>query len=298
MIAVDPKTLEIHSDHAAVPEMSPEEYGPFLDSIREHGVRTPLERIPGTLVIVDGRTRHRAAVEAGLPLVPVQDAALAEGESPKLYMLRSAALRRHLTPSQRAIIAAEMEGLKHGGKRGKGQDAARQVEPTVTREEAAASAGVSVRSTARARQVLDKGTPAEVEAVRTGKAKVMTVAREIDRREEAAKEPAPVVDAEGNAIPEALVAVFSGRWLEEIIEELDSLIVDGVQDVATRIEANEVHKRLDKTRIAKHLAAAVAALHEAHSLAVAGRPHSVCECQGGCKKCKGDGYRTMGDVGA
>ncbi len=298
MIAIDPRKLEIHPDHASVPEMPAEEYVPFLHSIREHGVRTPLERIPGTNVIIDGRTRHKAAVEAGLPLVPVQDAALAEGESPKLYMLRSAALRRHLTPSQRAVIAAEMEGLKHGGRRGKGQDAPGHLDPTVTREEAAAATGVSVRSTARARQVLDKGTPEEVEAVRKGKTTVKAAAREIDRREQLILPPPAAVDANDNEVPDRLAAVFSGRWLEEIIEELDSLIVDGVQDVATRIEANTVHVRLEKDKIAKHLASAVGSLHEAHTLAKASRPHSACGCDGGCKACRQTGYLTFGDVEA
>src|SRR5262249_44720623 len=83
-------------------------YAGFLADVQARGVKVPLELIPGTQTVIDGRTRLRAAREAGLKSVPVVDADL-NGEGPTVYMLRAAVSRRHLSSSQRAALAVEIE---------------------------------------------------------------------------------------------------------------------------------------------------------------------------------------------
>jgi hypothetical protein len=68
------------------------------------GIKVPLEIIAdGT--VVDGRHRLRAAIELGMQEVPVMDAPLGS-DTPEVYMLKAAVLRRHLTKDQSATLAA------------------------------------------------------------------------------------------------------------------------------------------------------------------------------------------------
>src|SRR5262245_25036579 len=100
------QTLSLHPDAGKVPEMSADPYPAFLADVQARGVLQPLELLPGTQTVLDGRTRLRAATEAGLTTVPVTEAAL-NGESPVIYMIRAAVTRRHLTSAQLATLAVE-----------------------------------------------------------------------------------------------------------------------------------------------------------------------------------------------
>lgn len=102
-------TLSLHPEAALVPEMPPDQYEPFLADVKVRGVLKPIEVIPGTKTVIEGRTRLKAATDAGLPSVPVVDADIAAGDTPVMYMLRAALLRRHLTSGQAAALAVEIE---------------------------------------------------------------------------------------------------------------------------------------------------------------------------------------------
>jgi hypothetical protein len=106
---VRPETLTLHKEAGRVPEMPAEQWRTFLQSVRAHGVREPLRLLPGTSTVLDGRHRLKAAKVAGLPEVPVVDAPVGPDESPLLYLLECALAHRHLTQSQRAMLAVEVE---------------------------------------------------------------------------------------------------------------------------------------------------------------------------------------------
>jgi hypothetical protein len=57
--------------------------------------------------VVDGHTRLQAALEAGIPEIPVEEKEFAALEDAKLYAYRRQAERRNLTPAE--ILAAAME---------------------------------------------------------------------------------------------------------------------------------------------------------------------------------------------
>ena len=69
--------------------------------------------------------------------------------------------RRHLDESQRALVAARVETLKHGDNQHTRGDANLHV----LRSDAAKLLNVSPRTVANARRVLDHGTPTLVRAV-------------------------------------------------------------------------------------------------------------------------------------
>jgi hypothetical protein len=91
--------------------------------------------------------------------------------------------RRHLTPSQRGMLAVEIETLKQGRRadwKRKSEDIARAMSsPVTTRAEAVAKAGASCAMTYEAKTVKDKGTMEEIAAVANGTASAHALGRMI-----------------------------------------------------------------------------------------------------------------------
>jgi N6-adenosine-specific RNA methylase IME4/ParB-like chromosome segregation protein Spo0J len=96
--------LRLHDQAELVPEMSAEEYAPFLADIGERGILTPLE-VTADGVVLDGRARLRAATELGFEQVPTR---IVAPEDEAEHMLRSALRRRNLSASQKAALALEL----------------------------------------------------------------------------------------------------------------------------------------------------------------------------------------------
>jgi ParB-like chromosome segregation protein Spo0J len=207
---VSPHDLELHPDASEVDEMPADQYAEFLADIKTRGVQDPLERIRGTKVVIDGRTRRKAAIEAGLSKVPVVDVDLA-GMTPAVYMLRKALFRRHFSKQQRLdhalkigekLEAEARERKREGGTKGR-ETAARnrenpgaaplvgdlpqaetQSEPAATRsrDRAAALAGVSPRTYSDGKLVKDKA-PELYEQVKAGKVSVSAAAKQVREQE-------------------------------------------------------------------------------------------------------------------
>jgi hypothetical protein len=129
--------------------------------------------------ILDGRNRYRACLAAGVGPVfrPFT------GDDPIRFVLAANIHRRHLTESQRAMIAAQIATRQHGGDRKSDQAATLPVDiPTQT--EAAEMLNVSERSVRTARKVLEQAEPADVKAITEGKATVSGIAKKLKAAEE------------------------------------------------------------------------------------------------------------------
>ena len=139
-----PATLIVHDAALLFPEMLPDEFAEFKDDIQRNGLREPiLTNADGR--IVDGRHRLRACEELGIE--PLFDTVqISDDEIPDWVVSRNLH-RRHLTTSQRAMIAAELANLKQGGR----QPADLPV--AVSQSDAAKRLGVSERSARTATQV-------------------------------------------------------------------------------------------------------------------------------------------------
>lgn len=170
--AIDPlrpdAALEHHPLADIFPMLAGAEADSFNQNIRTHGVSSPVTLYQGRLL--DGRNRCRAASLAG-QLCPAEEYI---GNDPVAFVLARNIERRHLTESQRAAAAAEVEGFTHGGARivdgavSSGEAIAEGAEPKpMTREESALATRVSVRSVASAAKVKKKA-PDLFEAVRAG----------------------------------------------------------------------------------------------------------------------------------
>lgn len=132
--------------------------------IAKNGVLEPIVFLDGA--ILDGRNRYVAARELGIEYPRVEY----EGNDPLGFVIAKNLARRHLTESQRGMVAKRLETMKQG--RPSGKDASLHV----SRERAAELLNVSPRTVATAAKVLEQGAPELVAAVESGQVSVSAAA--------------------------------------------------------------------------------------------------------------------------
>lgn len=106
MSAVKVRGHELHPACAILPPMTNEEMAALVADIKEHGQRVPIVRWKG--VILDGRHRLEACWQVGRAPTFTEWHGIG---SPTAYVLSMNVRRRHLTPAQRAALAAESLAL-------------------------------------------------------------------------------------------------------------------------------------------------------------------------------------------
>lgn len=144
--------------------------------IKERGQVLPIQLLDGK--ILDGRRRYQACRLAGIK-VAAEDV---HPEDPIAFVLSLNLHRRHLTPSQEGMVAARAEKLytkaakdrQRGGPGGKMLPA--NLQEGTALGYAAKAVGVSERTAAYAKKVLDQGTPELAQAVDQGRMAVSTAA--------------------------------------------------------------------------------------------------------------------------
>lgn len=160
----DPNGDEVHPAAKLFPLMDADELGELAEDIREHGVAEPVVMYRGQLL--DGRNRMIACETLGIDPPTVE---LPDGIDPVQYVLSHNLHRRHLTTSQRSIVAARMATLP----RGRPSDSSDKENPQIcgyvfSSDQAAQILRVSPRSVETARKVLEQGSPQLVAAVESG----------------------------------------------------------------------------------------------------------------------------------
>jgi ParB-like chromosome segregation protein Spo0J len=150
------------------PLMSETEFAALKADIVANGLQEPVWLWHGK--ILDGRHRHRACRELGLAH-PIR--AYTEGD-PVRFVLSKNYFRRHLTPSQLAMVVTKVATLPQGRPSAK---AANLPDSQVSQADAARLVHVSERSVRDARKVKAEGQPELVKAVETGTIAVSAAAR-------------------------------------------------------------------------------------------------------------------------
>jgi N6-adenosine-specific RNA methylase IME4/ParB-like chromosome segregation protein Spo0J len=140
------------------------EFDRLVADIAEHGLLNPITVHDDQ--ILDGRNRERACRAAGVE--PVY--APFTGDDPAAFVLSQNLARRHLGPSERAMVAARMAKLKWGQR-------ADRVEGSIDLSTAAKLANISVPQVKRAKAVLEHGTTELVQAVEHGRIAVHEAAK-------------------------------------------------------------------------------------------------------------------------
>ncbi len=162
-------TLEDHPIAALFPLMTDAEIDALGADIEAKGLLDPIWLYEGK--ILDGRNRYRACMVRDIDHRVEQY----KGKDPLGFSISKNLPRRHLTESQRAMIAAEIASGHHGGDRKSDQAANLPLDP-VTQKEAAAKLQVAERTVRDAVKVNTDGVPELAAAVKAGEVSVSAAA--------------------------------------------------------------------------------------------------------------------------
>ena len=156
---------EFHPLANIFPLIEGQAYQDLMADVLKHGVREPISLFEGK--ILDGRNRYRAATAMGVPC----DFRSYEGKDAAAFVISLNLHRRHLSESQRAMVAAKLANL------GNGQRASPIGEGAVTQQVAADMLNVGKRSVERAREVLEQNPQEVAHAVEQGRMSVSLAAQ-------------------------------------------------------------------------------------------------------------------------
>jgi hypothetical protein len=163
---------EAHELALVFPPMTEPEFAAFKEDVREHGQHEPIILYEGK--ILDGLHRYRACHELGR-----EPRVLRFEGNPRAaaqLVLGRNFHRRHLTPSQRALVAAEMCKLRPRGNTG--------TSPYLTAAQASTLMGVGEDLVKDAKHLLRSGDQELIRSVRDG---VQTVSAAVQEKRKKAR---------------------------------------------------------------------------------------------------------------
>ena len=203
--------MEFHSIADLFPLMAAVELDELAADIREHGLREPIWLHPDGSIL-DGRNRFRACEIAGV----AARFQTWDGEGAVAAFVVSLNLkRRHLTTSQRAMVAEKLATMTQGTRTDLGQNC------TMSAGQAADALNVGERSVKAARKVREHGDPALVSAVESGQKSVHAAEQEVKERGlPTAAQARKQAKETGHSVLDRTGRYRDGRTLEE--ERADS----------------------------------------------------------------------------
>lgn len=191
--------MEFHDIASIFPMMGEEEYQALVQDIRSNGLLEPIWLYEGK--IIDGRNRYRACQK--LNITPDYRTWQGSG-SPLAFVISLNLNRRHLTSSQKAVVALEVEKhLAQEARRQQGrrsdllQKTAKSVRPLHAAQEAGRLVGTNRHYVISAKQI-SKRAPELLETVRRGQLTIPE-ARQLSRLPADQRENVQTLVEEGKA---------------------------------------------------------------------------------------------------
>jgi ParB-like chromosome segregation protein Spo0J len=223
---------EFHPFANAFPMMSDQEHAELVADIKANGQHEAIVLYHGK--ILDGRNRDRACHELGIEpryvqldlLLVLRRKAVLEQDwatgdaAAQAFVISKNLVRRHLTTSQRAMIAADLVTLGHGQRKS-------DTSIDVSQADAAKMTKTSLPTVQRASKVKQRGTPELVAAVKAGEVTLSAAVAQVDAVRQGEDEPDHGHDLETPPTPE--VAEYAA-WLNEADEPLDDLTEEEKED--------------------------------------------------------------------
>lgn len=221
--------LAFHPLAEVFPLIEGEDFNSLVQSIKDNGLQHPVVLYDGK--VLDGRNRYRACLAAEIePKTEVF-----AGRDPLQFVLTNNLHRRHLTESQRAMVAARIATLKQG-------DNQHSPYGGTSQAKAAELLNIGRRSVERASTVLNHGTKEEIKAVENGNAFVTKTADAVLARR--GKKPS----SKKKASRVQKLRISAAIWKDVKIAVLILSQLPDLEDVVAAVRAN------DKSGlIAKHL---------------------------------------------
>lgn len=221
--------MNIHPYAQLFPAIDGDDFQQLVEDIRENGLYEPITLLDGA--ILDGRNRYRACEAAGV--TPRYETFQGDSTAALHYVLSKNIHRRHLTSSQRAVLALEIEPLFAEAAKKRQQlnavrlntELGRETNVAILRhsidegraaEQAAAAVGTNARYVQYAKQIANTA-PELIEPVRSGAMPLMQ-AVEVAKRQN------------GNGTPAALLMSDNNEWYTP------ALYVDAARQVMGAID--------------------------------------------------------------
>lgn len=208
---------EIHPAAELFPTMSDEELQGLIADIKQNGQHEPATLWQGKLI--DGRNRAKACEVLGVDL---QCCELDSDTDPIKWVLSYNLHRRHLTPSQKAMVAVKLKELlepeaKERKSKGRPKDHVEKLPQDNngrSRDKAAAAVGISGKLVDAAEKVTKKGTPELQAAVVKGDVSVSRAAKIADAPP---AEQASMIDAPRQSNDEPALKRMIERESEKLV---------------------------------------------------------------------------------
>lgn len=157
--------MNFHPLSELFPLMQGREFDELVADVKANGLREPIWTYDGQ--ILDGRNRWRACESAQVAHRPMREYT---GDDPVSFVVSLNLHRRHLDESQRAVVAARISNMPHGG------DYTSDRPIGTSLGQAAELLNVGERSVKRAKEVLRDGASELVTAVESGRVSVSAAA--------------------------------------------------------------------------------------------------------------------------
>lgn len=157
-------SYKIHPAAELFPQMSDEDFDALVADIKENGLRDPIV-IWADDRLIDGRHRLKACKKLGIEPEVRQ---IGGDVDPYKFVVSTNLHRRHLTESQRSMVAGKRAKLQHGSNQHSGKSGEEGSIDLSTIEQAAELLKVSPKSVKRAREVLEHGSKDLITAVEKG----------------------------------------------------------------------------------------------------------------------------------
>jgi ParB-like chromosome segregation protein Spo0J len=166
---------EQYTNHPAAdlfPMMQGKQWEEFKEDIRQNGFQESVTLYKNQ--ILDGRNRYKAAIELDmLDDLPISEIDDDHQFDPFQWVISRNLHRRHLTESQRGMVAARLANIKHGHVASQKHDGPIGLSSI---KQASEQLSVGERTTKRAKTVLDHGSPELIRAVDQGEIAVSRAA--------------------------------------------------------------------------------------------------------------------------
>ncbi len=182
--------MKIHKLAKYFPLLEGEEFDALVEDIKQHGQLEPIVTVNDE--ILDGVNRYNACIFLGTEcLIKAYD-----GDDPLSYVISLNVRRRHMTESQRAMLATEMlpeferkygeskaEKVSHFRQTGEVEVNRAQPQPRQATDAVAEEFGVSGPSVRRAKRIKEQA-PDKVDDIVQGKTSVSAVDEELRQKAE------------------------------------------------------------------------------------------------------------------
>ena len=196
---------DFHELCCIFPRCTDEELQLLVSDIRENGLLTPITLYEGK--ILDGRNRYLACQMLNIE----PDYVPFDGKDPLPFVVSRNLCRRHLSESQRAMVAAaiiELQRKESGRSEVSIADAARQL-------------NVSERLVSHAVKVMHDGTEKDVEDIMSGERRVRAVSDEIAKANDLVKEmvsPIDLKEEQANVLKSKIL--IAARGMRQYMDEM------------------------------------------------------------------------------